>query len=171
MFRAYYVIRKLKPLQAAIEQLENAGVGHNRIHVLARDNGMLERAGINHTTFWEDTDIMPSGYRGAWLGLAVGAVAGLLLVAADPFGMDFGLATFFAVTVLLTCFGAWAGGLVGISGPQHQLRRYMGRVRRGAYLVMVDVDREEDVRAVKQILRKGARGESLEIESDFSPLA
>ncbi|MDF1820288.1 MAG: hypothetical protein P1U64_01855 [Alcanivoracaceae bacterium] len=171
MYRAYYVIRKLKPLKAAVEQLENAGVGHNRIHVLARDNGMLERAGINHTTFWEDTDIMPAGYRGAWVGFAVGAVTGLLLVGADPFAVDLGAATFFAVTALFTCFGAWAGGLAGISGPQHHLRRYLGRVRRGAFLVMVDVDREEDVRTVKRILRQGVRGEKLDIETDFSPLA
>ena len=171
MFRAYYVIRKLKPLKSAIEELERAGVGHNRIHVLARDNGMLERAGINHTTLWEDTDIMPTGYRGAWAGLAVGVIAGLLLTSADPFGMDLGVGTFFATAALVTCFGAWAGGLAGIVEPQHHIRPYLGKVRRGAFLVMVDVDREEDVETVKRILRSGERGEQLDIEADFSPLA
>ena len=171
MYRAYYVIRKLNPLKAAIAELEHAGVGHNRIHVLAKDNGLLERAGINATSFWEDTDIMPGGYRGAWIGFLVGGLAALLLVAADPFGVDLGVATFIAVTALVTCFGAWAGGLAGISETQHHLRPYIGKVRRGAFLVMVDVDREEDIETVKKILKAGSRGERLDVEANFSPLA
>lgn len=171
MYRAYYVIRKLKPLKQAVDLLEQSGVGRNRIHVLARDNGMLERAGINATTFWEDTDIMPAGYRGAWIGFVAGLVGGLLLIGADPFGVDLGLATLVLVTLLVTCFGAWAGGLAGITGVQHHLRPYIGRVRRGAFLVMVDVDREQDVRKVKRLLRDGARSRPERVDESFSPLA
>ena len=171
MFRGYFLIKHLEPLKQTIDELESAEVGHNRIHVMAKDPQILEQKGILATTPWEDTDIMPSGYHGAWRGFWVGLIAGFLMISADPFGVDIGVPAWLFITALCTSFGAWLGGMVGLSQVQHDLRPYVSRVKNGYFLMLVDVDREVDLMKVQAIIHRHQEFELSNVDTHFSPLA
>lgn len=171
MFRGYFLIKHLEPLKQTIDELEKAEVGHNRIHVMAKHPHVLENEGILATTPWEDTDIMPSGYHGAWRGFWVGLIAGFLFASSDPFGIDIGLGAWLFVTVLCTGFGAWLGGLLGLSQVQHDLRPYVSKVKNGYFLMLVDVDREVNLLVVQNIIDRHQEFEYSNVDAQFSPLA
>lgn len=50
MYRVYYLVPNLQQVSNAITRLDTAGISGDRIHVMARDAGELDRHGINATT-------------------------------------------------------------------------------------------------------------------------
>ena len=148
MFRVYYLVNSMDQVKTALKNVEQSELGTNRVHVMARDNGELSREGIHATTPWEDTNIMTTGFYGAVVGAVIGLLVGWALSGIDPWGLEIG---FWGVMVSVLFFGshgAWAGGIRGISHANYHLKPYLEDIRKGHYLVIVDVDREEQRKEV-----------------------
>ena len=171
MYRVYYLVPNLQQVRNAISRLDTAGIGGDRIHVMARDAGELDRHGINATTPWEDTDIMSNGYSGATRGLLIGLIAGYAIAFIDPWGVDAHLGVWLLTALFFTCFGAWAGGLRGISQANHHLSPYLQSVKNGNYLILIDVDRKHERNRVHQALDHHIDIRNQSEEEHFSPLA
>lgn len=170
MYRIYYLVPNLQQVRTALGRLDHAGFGGDRVHVMARDNGELERLGINSTTPWEDTELMADGYSGATRGFFIGLIAGYALAFADPWGIDAHLGIWALTALFFTCFGAWVGGLRGISHPNHHLEPYIQSVKSGNYLVIVDVDRRIQRNQVHKALDDFIDIRQHHEEADYSPL-
>lgn len=56
-----------------------------------------------------------------------------------------------AVVLLFSCFGAWVGGLVGVSSENYKIRRFHDDIEAGALLIMVDVSLDQR-RAVRDVI-------------------
>lgn len=121
MKRLYYFAKSLTSVQGITSDLRQAGIGENRLHVMGNDSSAMARAHVHTTTPWEETDIMHSGFVGALGGMAIGLLAGFLLAGADPWGMQLDTGAIIGVTLFGTCFGAWLGGLRGVSSRSHHL--------------------------------------------------
>ena len=170
MYRVYYLVRSLDQVKVALNGLKCARVGANRVHVMARDNGELASEGIHATTPWEDTNIMTTGFYGALIGAGIGLLVGWALASIDPWGVQIG---FFGVLLSILFFGAhgaWAGGIRGISHSNYHLKPYLKDIRRGRYLILVDVDREEQRARVHQALDRSLNADRQDDEGSFSPL-
>jgi hypothetical protein len=171
MKRLYYVTDSVNSVVSINEDLGRAGIGDNRVHVMGRDAAPLERAQVHTTTPWEETEIMPLGFMGAILGLTLGLLAGFGLAGLDPWGMDLGGEIIIACAAFFTCFGAWLGGILGISSRNHHIAPYMDQVEKGHYLVMVDADDEQQERQVRQVMERQHReANQAGYEDHFSPL-
>lgn len=170
MKRLYYFAKSLTSVQGITSDLRHAGIGENRLHVMGNDSSAMAQAHVHTTTPWEETDIMHSGFVGALGGMAVGLVAGFLLAGADPWGMQLETGAIIGVTLFGTCFGAWLGGLRGVSSRSHHLTPYLDRVEQGDYLMMVDADDDVQASKVEKVMQ-GHRHEAEEAgrEEHFSP--
>ena len=170
MKRFYYMTRSLSSVLGIHQDLEAGGIGHNRLHVMGKHNTVLHQAKVHTTTPWEETDIMHSGFVGAVGGLVTGLLLGLILVAMQPFGIVLGSVTVMASTAFFLSLGAWFGGLIGISRRNHHLQKFLPDVARGEYLVMVDVDDNDQERRVRRIMGERHREARVAGEEDgYSP--
>lgn len=170
MHRVYYVVRSLEQVKAALTGLEQAEVGSNRVHVMARDNGELIRQGIHATTPWEDTNIMTTGFYGAVIGSVIGLVVGWALSVIDPWGLDINGWGIIIAVLFFGAHGAWAGGIRGISHSNYHLKPYLGDIRKGRYLIMVDVDREDQCERVHKMLDGTLHADRQDDDKAFNPL-
>ena len=102
--------------------------------------------------------------------LKLPAVAGFLIAGADPWGMQLESGAIIGATLFGTCFGAWLGGLRGVSSQNHHLTPYLDRVEQGDYLMMVDADDDQQAGRVEKVM-KNHRHEAEEAgrEEHFSP--
>ena len=170
MKRFYYMTQSLSSVLGIHHDLEEVGIGHNRMHVMGKNNTVLEQARVHTTTPWEETDIMHSGFIGAVGGLIAGLLVGLILVGWQPFGIMLGSVTVIASTAFFLCLGAWFGGLIGISRRNHHLQKFLPDVARGEYLVMVDTDDNDQERRVRRIMGERHREARVAGEEDgYSP--
>ncbi|MDF1820532.1 MAG: hypothetical protein P1U64_03110 [Alcanivoracaceae bacterium] len=170
MRRIYYLTRSLGSVQGISEDLHEAGIGDNRIFVMGDNRGVLEQAHLHTTSFWEDTDILHSGFVGSVWGLIAGVVAGFLLAGMDPWGMDLGLGAILAASLFGLCLGAWVGGIRGIQLRNPHLLPYLSHLRGDQYLVMVDADDERMTRQVERVMREQhAEAREAGREENYSP--
>jgi hypothetical protein len=171
MQRLYYLTDSVSSVLGMSRDLAEAGIGDNRLHVMGRNSAVLDQARVHTTTFLEETDLMPLGFTGTLAGLAFGALFGFVLAIMDPWTLELGGSAVLVGAAFFACFGAWLGGIIGISRCNHHLKPYLAHVRAGHYLVMVDVDTEEQEKRVHQVI-DGLHREAQEAgrEDHFSPL-
>lgn len=158
MERLYYLTRSLHSVLGINRDLRAAGIGGSRIHVTGKNLSALEAARVPTTTLVEETDVLHSGFVGALYGMLGGALLGLILAGWDPWGRDLGSGTLIVATLFFTCFGAWLGGIYGISMRNHHLAPYLASLDdAGSYLVMVDADDERQVQIICNVMEKRHR--------------
>ncbi len=152
MFRVYYLVNSMDQVKTALKNIEQSEIGTNRVHVMARDNGELSAGVSMRPRHGEDTNITTTGFYGAVVGAVIGLLVGWALSGIDPWGAGIG---FWGVMVSVLFFGsngAWAGGIRGISHANYHLKPYLDDIRKGHYLIIVDVDREEQRKKVHRLL-------------------
>jgi len=111
MQRLYYLTDSVSSVLSISRDLDEAGIGDNRLHVMGQSNAVLNQAHVHTTTPLEETDLMPFGFTGALAGLALGALFGFLLAIMDPWTMELGGSAVLVGAAFFACFGAWLGGL------------------------------------------------------------
>ena len=170
MKRLYYFTKSLTSVQGITRDLQQVGIGENRMHVMGTDTMAIAQAHVHGTTTWEETDIMHSGFMGALIGMGVGLLAGFLIAGADPWGMQLESGAIIGATLFGTWFGAWLGGLRGVTSQNPHLTPYLDRVEQGDYLMMVDADDDQQAGRVEKVM-KNHRHEAEEAgrEEHFSP--
>lgn len=150
MRRLYFLAPDLDSTRRIVDELLLNHVQEDRIHILARDGTELEdlpEAGIR-----ERTDLIPSLERGATIGGATGALAGLVAVAIPGLGILGGGAVL-ALAAAGTGVGAWSASMQGVSTPNTQLKRFEERIANGEILMMIDVAKSR-VDEIENIVRK-----------------
>lgn len=153
MKRFYYRTRSLSSVLGISRDLQHAGIGASRIHVMGRNTGVLQQADLPTTSVWEETDILHFGFMGAIYGMVGGMIVGMLLAAMDPWGLPLDSDAVIACTAFGLCFGAWLGGIRGISTRNHHLAPYLSAVEQdGDYLVMVDADDDRHVHSIETVM-------------------
>ena len=141
MKRLYYLTVDLEATQRIAHALQKAGVSEWNFHVLSRDDAGLYQRRIHSGNPIHSRDLVRSGERGALIGFATGLWVGIIAVMSMGLSGDNALIVQFALTLLATLFGAWVGGLVGLSTENYKIQRFHGELEAGRHLIMIDVDR------------------------------
>ncbi len=159
MKRIYYMTRSLPSVLGISRDLRDVGIGEARIHVTGKNIAALQLAHVHTTTLFEDTDIMHSGFLGAMYGMGLGVIVGFMLAGMDPWGADLGTEAIIGATVFFSCFGAWLGGIRGISTRNHHLAPYLSGLEQdeASYLVMVDADDDRQLHQIERVMQERHR--------------
>lgn len=151
MIRLFYLADSLEIAADASQKLHEAGVSDWNFHVLSTDEAGLYQRHLHGATTWQKRDILRSGERGAMLGLCIGVVVALLAMFLSSSVILQNPLVAVAICIVCTLFGAWVGGLSGLSTENHQLSRFHEAITAGKYLIMVDV-RKSRLGAVKYLM-------------------
>lgn len=146
MRRLYYVADSVDDTQAVTLALRAEGVSNWNLHVLAKDEAGLYTHKIHSANPIHQLDLIHTGARFAALGLVVGLlIAGGLYLASANGALNLPASPwlFGGLGMLGACFGAWEGGLVGLSRENYKIERYHHEIEQGKYLIMVDVSPEQ----------------------------
>lgn len=141
MKRLYYLADNLNTVDEIAAALYRAGISDWNFHVLSKDDAGLYMHHLHSASPLHKRDVIRTGERGALLGLGIGLLAAIFSVLLLELSPVHSFVVFGIAVVLPTLFGAWAGGLVGLSLENHKVARFHNDIEAGRALLMIDVDR------------------------------
>ncbi len=151
MKRLYYLTRNINVAEKVSDRLHEEGVTDWNFHVLGKDKANVVRHHLHSATPLQELDIVRSGERGVLAGFLVGVVATAVFALFTPAGEYMSMLVQISAIVLFSFFGAWLGGLVGVSTENYKIRRFHDDIEAGAFLLMVDVTHDQK-RAVRDVI-------------------
>jgi hypothetical protein len=135
--RLYFVLPDPGSAREVFNEMLLARVEEKRMRFLSR-RGSLP-GDLPEATLLQKTDVVHGAYVGIAIGGVAGAVGGLLAVLFPPGGLTLQFAAVLAAALLGALFGAWASSLAGTAVPNSQLARFQADIERGKVLMMIDV--------------------------------
>lgn len=151
MQRLYFLVPDARTTLNIVNELETLNLKKNDVHVLAQDHAQLEEMGVNRATFLQTSDVVNATKRGLIWGAPLGVILGIIAAWLLPVEWEWS-----GFTVLVICsavagaiIGSWASSMIGVSVLDVKVEAYNDDIRRGAFLMLVDVPaaREHDVTA------------------------
>lgn len=146
MKRLYYLADNLDTADDVAKALHNEGISDWNFHVLSKDDAGLYRHHLHAATPLHQRDLIRTGERGALLGFAVGMAAAVFSASLIEMSSMHTMMVFSIAVILPTLFGAWLGGLVGLSTENHKITRFHNDIEAGRALLMIDVKRTHENR-------------------------
>ena len=130
--------------RSVVQQLEVAGVAHERIHVTAKDKGRLSELNVDTAIGVESSDVANAFRRGAVIGAIIGVVIGTAVWVLQHDAIGIGAATIVAIALVSTGIGAWAGSMIGVSEPNPALDAIEDELKSGKIAILVEVENEKE---------------------------
>ncbi len=147
----YFLAPSLSSTKAITEALQQAGIKRWFIHVLSKDDAGLKRERIHASNYLERLDILRHGLIGAVVGFLAGLVVLAILAKWPVFGSDLPTAAYLGVLLVLTFFGAWEGGLIGVSRENKKIELFHDELEQGHYLLMIYTPKSQQERVLSTI--------------------
>lgn len=145
----YYLMDKLDTAEAMAATLAALNIREDGYYIVSRDRDGVRRHHLHDASVMDETDIIHSGERGALIGGLCGLVFAVWIAVVKPLGLTMGLGTFLFVSCLIGCFGAWVGGMVGISHDNYKLAPFHNAIAGGKYLMVINVREAAHAREIK----------------------
>lgn len=148
MRRLYYIADDLQTTREVSDAIHAEGISDHDFHVVSRDEAGLYTHRIHSATTYQQLDVIHTGERWALAGGAIATIAVVMLHVFSPWGFQPSLLAGAALILLGGLFGAWQGGMIGMSRENYKLAPFHQDLEAGRHLIMVDLprDREGDVR-------------------------
>ncbi len=153
MKRLYYLVDDLETTRSVVSDLRCNGVGRSNLYVWGRNDAGLQQYHIHRMNPLQRLDIIHSGEQGAILGLCGGLLLATALHLLQAFPNGLGWIATLLVVVLVTMFGAWVGGIIGVSHEHYKISRFHPAIEEGMYLVVVEAE-ESDVSRVRALMQE-----------------
>ena len=139
MKRLYYLTSNIDSAEQISIDLHSRGISDWRFHIISKNEAGLISHRLHSANLFYRTDIIRYGERGA----IIGAAMGILFAGSLYFGQSISVVAAMLMVITLTFFGAWVGGLGGISRENYKVKRFHDDIVKGLYLIMVDVSPKE----------------------------
>ncbi len=139
MKRLYYLTDNIEAAEQLSERLHKDGMIDWNFHVLGKDKATIIKHHLHSTTPLQELDIIRSGELGVIAGLAVSALL-VPVIMISNFGQNVHWLWLAAAVGFFACFGAWVGGLIGISSENYKIKKFHNHIEAGHYLLLIDVD-------------------------------
>ncbi|MEX1033865.1 MAG: hypothetical protein WDZ30_10940 [Cellvibrionaceae bacterium] len=163
----YYLSPSLASTEGIAEDLHEAGVSDWFMHIVSKDEAGLSRKQLHSSNYLETLDFIRYGLIGALCGFIIGlGLAGLLNVF-NPFGIDLPMLAYIGVVFLLSCFGAWQGGLLGVSMENKKLHKFHDKIDGGHYLILVYAHKNKEDGVVKTMAKLHPEAKLVGVDRQF----
>jgi hypothetical protein len=139
MKRLYYLTDNVDVAKRMSDRLHHEGITDWNFHVLGRNKAQIVRHHLHSTTPLQELDIVRSGGRGVLIGFVTGILLTGYVALFTSFGEQLNWMGQLASIVLFSMFGAWVGGLAGMSSENYKIRRFHRDIVKGNLLLLVDV--------------------------------
>lgn len=163
----YYLSPSLKSTQEISDDLHAIGVDDWFLHIVSKDEGGLAKSKLHSSNYLETLDVIRDGLIGAGCGFAAGVVVAALTMAAEPFGPDVPLLAYAAIVFVLSCFGAWVGGLAGIASENKKLAAFHDEIEAGKYLILIYAKRDQEARIKEMMASRHPEGQLAAVDASF----
>lgn len=164
----YYLMDRLDTAAAMAGTLKEFNIDEDGYYIVSKDHDGLRRRRLHDASVFEETDLIHSGMRGALIGGLCGLLFALWIALIQPLGLKMGLLTFVLVSLFIGHFGAWVGGMVGLSHENYKLAPFHEAITRGKYLMVVNVRDNARARRLKEALFRRHPDARFEAEDDGS---
>ncbi len=151
MKRLYYLFSGTDQAKNISRDLQSAGISYGQLHFMAKNNLSLNQANLHTTSLLEERDLQHKGAYGSIIGLGSGLLVAFYLLAVE-FQGQLNMSLFFGICIIFTCFGAWAGGMLGISSENFHLARFHDALEDGDTLLMLDTYSEREESKAKALM-------------------
>lgn len=168
MKRLYYLADNLDTADEVARALHDEGIRDWNFHVLSKDEAGLYKHHLHAATPLHHRDLIRTGERGALLGLVAGMSAAVFSALLLEMSSLHTVMVFAIAVVLPTLFGAWLGGLIGLSTENHKIARFHDDIEFGRALLMIDVKPVHEHR-IRELMRLFAVRESGEDTTIIMP--
>ena len=167
MRRIYYLTDTIDSTEKISTNLHQAGISDWNFHVLSKDEAGLYRRHIHSANPLQKLDIIRNAERGGVIGFGASVLATLYVVTVEPFGANLSGLVYVAIFGFITLFGAWLGGLVGLSRENQKIAQYHDEIEAGKFLVMIDVKAGEESRVQDLMAKRHTEARFMRIGSTF----
>lgn len=147
----YYLSPTLKSTQQISDDLHGIGVDDWFLHVHSKDESGLVKEHLHSSNYIETLDFIREGFIGAAIGFATGLILAGLTSVTHPFGVETPLIGYAAIVFLLTCFGAWVGGLSGVASENKKIANFHADIVAGKYLILIYA-KDDQIKAIQQMM-------------------
>ncbi|MBU2099027.1 MAG: hypothetical protein KKD00_09710 [Gammaproteobacteria bacterium] len=147
----YYLSPTLKSTHQISDDLHDIGIDDWFLHIHSKDESGLVKEHLHSSNYLETLDFIREGLVGACIGFVAGlAMAGIASVT-DPFGMPTPMLGLAAIVFLVTCFGAWVGGLTGVARENKKIANFHDDFMAGRYLILIYA-KENQIEKIQQMM-------------------
>ncbi|NTS77934.1 hypothetical protein HR060_13835 [Catenovulum sp. SM1970] len=153
MLQVQYLIDDMKEIVEIDEDLEFIGIKHNHIHFMSQNDAEVESNHLHAANLFEQSNVIHAGKLGLVSGISIGVLSSIFLFFYQPFGWRPEFYNFVLVTLLLSGFTTWLGGLIGISQKNYKIEKFQQYLNTGKALMMVYL-RPADMQKVLLMMSK-----------------
>ncbi|MEX1196432.1 MAG: hypothetical protein WEB57_01045 [Pseudohongiellaceae bacterium] len=147
----YYLSPSLKSTHEISDDLHGIGVDDFFLHIHSKNESGLVKEHLHSSNYLETLDIVRDGLIGAGAGFVASLGLAALTAAIQPFGPDMPVVGYLAIIFVVTCFGAWVGGLTGIACENKKIATFHDDIQAGKYLVLIYAKRNQEDR-IKEMM-------------------
>lgn len=162
----YYLMGKLDTATAVAQTLREFNIDDNGYYIVSKDHDGLKRRKLHDASVLDETDLIHSGLRGALIGGLAGLLFALWFVLVEPFGLTLNLWGFLLLALFVGHFGAWVGGMVGLSHESYKLTPFHDAIARGKYLMVINLREPSKARKLKEVIHSRHPDAVFEAEDD-----
>ncbi len=141
MRRLYFLIPTISLTKIIINELEQQGIPHTHLHVIAGIQQPL--TGLPEANIWQRTELAHGLKWGIGIGGTAGLLGGLLTVAFPPGGIILGGGALLSGAAAGAGLGAALLGLMKGHEHNHQLDDFKYEIEHGEILLMVDLPKAD----------------------------
>ena len=142
MQRLYYLANDVDTTQRVSDAVHKEGIRDWNFHVLAKDEAGLYTHHVHSATPYQQLDVIHTGERWGLVGACIGFAIGLACYLLQALPWETNAQTVAIMTLIGGFFGAWQGGMVGLSRESYKIAPFHDDIEAGRYLIMVDVKPE-----------------------------
>ena len=164
----YYLSPSLVETHKISDDLHETGVNDWFIHIISKDEAGLRREHLHSSNYLETLDFIRDGFIGAAGGFLIGLAFAFILKLTQPFGPDVPIWAYMAVVGLLTFFGAWQGGLIGVAQENKKLARFHEDIEAGKFLVLIYAKKGQEDKVKSMMATKHSVAELVAIDTHFA---
>ncbi len=163
----YYLSPSLKSTQEISDDLHEVGVDDWFLHIHSKDESGIAKEHLHSSNYLETLDIIRDGLIGASIGFVASlALAGLTAVV-QPFGPDMSVLGYLAIIFVVTCFGAWVGGLTGVARENKKLATFHDDIEAGKYLILIYAKQDQEDKIKEMMAQKHNEAELAAVDPHF----
>ena len=135
-----FLLESLRSSDRITQTLARQGIKTDDVHFVSENKSDFSGHCVREASIFEERDVFHSGVRMAILGIAVAASVSAAVTVVQPYGWQPTLINYFFFCLLFGGFGAWIGGLSGISHRNYRLNEYQHELEEGHALMLVYTD-------------------------------